>query len=138
MGGDTVDCVHDIRIPFDRRREHQVRRMFRSRGALVFRWPFYAVDDQKSYRAFGGFEFEAELLFDGGKDGRAFIGGWGWLSGVCVGSGVVGRPFEVHIEWPSQASLVDDCAVQDEGELTGEALKADTGGVGEGDAGAVA
>jgi hypothetical protein len=34
------------------------------------RGPFEVVDDEDAGRGFGGFEFEAELLLDGGEDGR--------------------------------------------------------------------
>lgn len=69
------------------------------------------VDDQYGNGFFGGFEFEAELLLDGGEEG------WGGVIGV---GRVVGGPLEFEIVAAGKSGFVDDDAAGDLGDLLGD------------------
>ena len=70
------------------------------------------VDDEGVDGAFGGLEFEAELLLDGGEDGDD-------IASALLGSDIVG-PFEGDIGVAGEAGLVDDLAVDLIGEGGGQ------------------
>src|ERR1039458_4683474 len=94
-------------------------------GRLIRRGPLDVIDDEDVNGGFHGFELQAELLLDGGKEAgrRVGIGGIGLVIGVA----------QLEVIAAGEASLIDDRAVVDEelqahGEIRhGEAGKSQVG-----------
>ena len=70
------------------------------------------VDDDDWDGFFSGFEFEAELLLDGGEEG--------WSRGVVGDGCVIGRPLELEIVAVGEVGFIDDDATGELGEFIGD------------------